>query len=254
MGRLSTLIRAKISKLLDRVEDPGETLDYAYEKQLEQIQVIRKGIVDVVAAKKRLQSHANTLEQQAQKLDIQARTAVTVGRDDLARMAIERKQLIIVESGSLSQQIAELEHQQQQMIASESRLRTKLAAFRSRKEVIKAQYSAAEAQVRISEAASGVGSEMADVGLAMQRAIDKTEAMRARANAVHELEAAGTFDDLTGIGPPQDDIDRALAQLGAGNAVDADLARLKAELSRAPAPRQIGGPAGPRPEPPAPGA
>ena len=248
MGRLSTLIKAKISKLLDRAEDPGETLDYAYEKQLQQIQVIRKGIVDVVAAKKRLQTHATRLEQQGQKLDIQARTAIRVGREDLARMAIERKQLIIVESGSLSQQIAELENQQQQMVASESQLRTKVEAFRSRKEVVKAQYSAAEAQVRISEAAHGVGGDMADVGLAMQRAIDKTEAMRARANAVQELEAAGTFEDLTAIGPPQDDIDRALAQLGAGNVVDADLARLKAELGPTPAPPQITGPTDGRPE------
>lgn len=241
MGRFSTLIKAKISKLLDRAENPGETLDYAYEKQLEQIQVIRKGIVDVVSAKKRLQTHAATLERQVQKLDIQARTAIRVGREDLARMAIERKQLIIVESGSLSQQVAELEHQQEQMIASESQLRAKIEAFRSRKEVIKAQYSAAEAQVRISEAAHGIGSDMADVGLAMQRAIDKTETMRARANAVQELEAAGTFEDLAAIGPPQDDIDRALALLGAGNTVDADLARLKAELDRPPAPPQITG-------------
>ena len=248
MGRLSTLIKAKISKLLDRAENPGETLDYAYERQLEQIHVIRKGIVDVVAAKKRLQTHATRLEQQVQKLDIQARTAIRVGREDLARMSIERKQLIIVESGSLSQQIAELENQQQQMVASESQLRTKVEAFRSRKEVVKAQYSAAEAQVRISEAARGVGGEMADVGLAMQRAIDKTEAMRARANAVQELEAAGTFEDLTAIGPPQDDIDRALAQLGAGNVVDADLARLKAELGPTPAPPQITGPTDGRPE------
>jgi phage shock protein A len=248
MGRLSTLIKAKISKLLDRAENPGETLDYAYAKQLEQIQVIRKGIVDVVTAKKRLQTHAATLEQQAQKLDIQARTAIRVGREDLARMALERKQLIIVESGSLSQQIAELEHQQEQMIVAQSQLRAKIEAFRSRKEVIKAQYSAAEAQVRISEAAQGIGGDMADVGLAMQRAIDKTETMRARANAVQELEAAGTFDDLTSIGPPQDDIDRALAQLGAGGTVDADLARLKAELDRTPAPPQLTNPADDRPD------
>ncbi len=248
MGRLSTLIKAKISKLLDRAENPGETLDYAYERQVEQIQVIRKGILDVVTAKKRLQTHAATLEQQAQKLDIQARTAIRVGRDDLARMALERKRLIIVESGSLSQQIAELEHQQEQMIVSESQLRAKIEAFRSRKEVIKAQYSAAEAQVRISEAAHGIGGDMADVGLAMQRAIDKTETMRARADAVRELESAGTFDDLASIGPPQDDIDRALAQLGAGSTVDAELARLKAELDRTPAPPQITNPADGRPD------
>jgi phage shock protein A len=238
MGRLSTLIKAKISRLLDRAENPAETLDYAYEKQLEQIQTIRRGIVDLVTAKRRLQNQSATLEQKVQKLDIQARTAVRVGREDLARMALERKQLIIVETGTLSQQIAELEQQQEKMIASEAQLRAKVEAFRSRKEVIKAQYSAAEAQVRISEAASGIGGDMADVGLAMQRAIDKTEGMRARANAVEELEAAGALDDLTTIGPPQDDIDRALAQLGAGSAVDADLARLKAEMR----------PAQPRPE------
>ncbi|MGO9903062.1 MAG: PspA/IM30 family protein [Solirubrobacteraceae bacterium] len=90
-------------------------------------------------------------------------------------------------------------------------MRAKIEAFRSRKEVMNAQYSAAEAQVRISEVAHCIGSDMADVGLAMQRAIDKTETMRARANAVQELEAAGTFEDLTAIGPPQDDIDRARA-------------------------------------------
>ena len=240
MGRLSTIIKAKISRLLDRAEDPGETLDYAYEKQLEQIQQIRRGIVDLVTAKKRLQRQSDTLEQQVQKLDIQARTALRVGREDLARMALERKQLIIVETGSLAQQIADLENQQQQMIASEGQLRAKVEAFRSRKEVIKAQYSAAEAQVRISEAASGIGGDMADVGLAVQRAIDKTESMRARANAVEELEAAGTFDDMMAIGPPQDDIDRQLAQLGAGSAVDADLARLKAELSPPQAPPELG--------------
>src|SRR5580700_2471091 len=107
MGRLSTLIKAKISHLLDRAENPAETLDYAYQKQIEQIQTIRKGIVDLVTAKKRLQSQSATLEQQVQKLDIQARTALRVGRDDLARMALERKQLIIVETGTLAQQIAD---------------------------------------------------------------------------------------------------------------------------------------------------
>ena len=87
------------------------------------------------------------------------------------------------------------------MTASEQKLRAKIEQFRSKKEVIKAQYSAAEAQVKISEAATGVGEEMADVGLAMQRALDKTENMRARAGAVQELEAAGTFEDLTRSAP-----------------------------------------------------
>ena len=86
--------------------------------------------------------------------------------------------------------------------------------------------------MEISAAATGVGEEMADVGLAIQRALAKTDAMKARADAVSELEAAGTFEDITQLGPAQDDIDRQLEQLGRSNAVDEDLAKVKAQLGQ----------------------
>src|SRR5207248_488190 len=126
------------------------------------------------------------------------------------------------------------------------KLRTKIEQFRSKKEVIKAQYSAAEAQVRISEAATGVGEEMADVGLAMQRAVDKTENMRARGDAVQELEAAGTFEDVTALGSGEDDIDRQLKQLSSQPAVEDELAKMKNELGKGGESAQLsaGGPAG----------
>jgi phage shock protein A len=229
-GRMSTVIKSKISKLLDRAEDPSETLDYGYQKQVEHLQNVKKGIADVVTSKKRLQMQSQKLEQQVVKLDTQARQALSQGREDLARTALERKTLAQTELQSLDQQVKELETQQEKLTDSEKKLRAKIEAFRTKKEVIKAQYSAAEAQVKISEAATGVGEEMADVGLAIQRAEDKTEQMRSRASAVEELEEAGTFDDLTQIGGPKDDIDRELAQLGAGQQVDDELAKMKAEL------------------------
>ena len=229
-GRMSTVIKAKISKLLDRAEDPSETLEYSYQKQMELLQDVKKGIADVVTAKKRLQLQAQKLEQQVVKLDTQARQAMSQGREDLARTALERKTFAQNELQSLDAQVTELEAQQQQLIDKEQKLRTKLEQFRTKKEVIKAQYSAAEASVRISEAATGVGEEMADVGLAMQRATEKTENMRARANAMDELEAAGAFDDQLSLGGGQDDIDRQLSELTTGSQVDAELAKLKAEL------------------------
>ena len=229
-GRMSTVIKAKISKLLDRAEDPAETLDYGYQKQLELLQNVKKGIADVVTSKKRLQMQSQKLEQQVVKLDTQARQAISQGREDLARAALERKAVAQTELQSLDQQVADLEHQQEQLTDNEKKLRTKIEAFRTKKEVIKAQYSAAEAQVRISEAANGVGEQMANLGLAIQRAEDKTEEMRARGAAVEELEKAGTFEDLTQLGGGQDEIDRELAQLGAGQQVDDELAKMKAEL------------------------
>ena len=229
-GRFSTVVKAKVSRLLDRAEDPGETLDYSYQKQLESLQQVKKGIADVVTAKKRLQMQSGKLEQSVVKLDTQARQALASGQEDLARTALERKQLAQTELQTLDTQVAELEDQQQKLTDNEKKLRVKIDAFRTKKEVIKAQYSAAEAQVRISEAATGVGEQMADIGLAMQRAQDKTENMRARADAVQELEAAGTFDDLTQLGPGEDDIDRQLKELTTSSQVDDELAKMKAEL------------------------
>ena len=229
-GRMSTVIKAKIAKLLDRAEDPSETLEYSYQKQIELLQNVKKGIADVVTSKKRLQLQSQKLEQSVVKLDTQARQALSAGKEDLARTALERKQLAQTELQSLDQQISELEDQQQRLTDNEKKLRQKIESFRTKKEVIKAQYSAAEAQVQISEAASGVGEEMADVGLAMQRALDKTENMRARADAVEELEKAGTFEDLTQLGSGSDDIDRQLQELTSGPQVDDELAKMKAEL------------------------
>ncbi len=238
-GRFSTLIKAKVSKLLDRAEDPAETLDYSYQKQLESLQNVKKGIADVVTAKKRLQMQEGQLKQGIVKLDAQARQAMSAGKDELARTALERKNVAQTELQTLDTQVAELEAQQVKLTESEQKLRTKIEAFRTKKEVIKAQYSAAEAQVRISEAATGVGEEMADVGLAMQRAVDKTENMKARAEAVGELEASGAFEDLTALGSGQDDIDRQLSELSSSSAVDGEFAKLKAELSPADSPVQI---------------
>src|SRR5437667_6014619 len=91
MSRASTIVKAKLSKLLDRAEDPGETLDYSYEKQLELLQNVKRGIADVATAKKRLELQTAQLEQSIVKLETQAREALAAGREDLARQALERK-------------------------------------------------------------------------------------------------------------------------------------------------------------------
>jgi phage shock protein A len=238
MSRFTTLFKVKANKVLDKAEDPGETLDYSYQRQLEMLQKVKRGVADVVTAKKRLQLQTAKLEESVVKLDSQAKQALAGGREDLARTALERKSLIQGQLQGLDQQISQLEAQQQNLLEQERRLAAKVESFRTQKEVVKAQYSAAEAQVRIGEATTGLGEEMSDVGMALQRAQDKTEQMQARASAVNELVDTGALDDLTA--PAGSDLDRQIAQLSAGNQVDAELARMKAELGGGAPSAQIG--------------
>jgi phage shock protein A len=246
MSRFSTIFKAKTSRMLDRAEDPGETLDYSYQRQLEMLQKVKRGVADVVTSKKRLQLQSAKLEESVVKLDGQARQALAAGREDLARAALERKALVQSQLQGLDQQIAQLEQQQQTLVDQERRLTTKVESFRTNKEVIKAQYSAAEAQVRIGEATSGLSEELGDVNMAVQRAQDKTEQMQARASAVEELVETGALDDVTAIGPGSTDLDRQLAQLSAGSQVDDELARLRAEVGSGQSQGQIA--SGGRPE------
>jgi phage shock protein A len=236
MGRASTVVKAKFSKLLDRAEDPGETLDYSYEKQLQLLQNVKRGIADVVTARKRIELQQQQLEQSVVKLETQARDALSKNREDLARMALERKAAIQQQLQGLDTQVEQLSAQQDKLISSEKQLSAKVEAFRTQKEVIKAQYSAAEAQVRIGESATGIGEQMADTGLAIERAKNKTEEMQARASAIEELTAAGTLDDFTSS---SDALDRELSQLSAGAQVDDELSRLKAELGTGDKPKEL---------------
>jgi phage shock protein A len=227
MSRTTNVIKAWWSKLLNRAEDPSVTLDYSYERQREMLQKVKKGIADVVTAKKRLQLQSQKLEVEMPKLESQARQALGAGREDLARAALERKAFAQQQLQGLDGQVADLEKQQAGLEESEKRLAAKVEAFRTQKETIKAQYSAAEAQVRIGEASTGIGDEMADTGLAIERARDKTEEMQARAAAVDELVASGTLEDYTSTGT---DLDRELAKVSTGAQVDDDLERMKNEL------------------------
>jgi phage shock protein A len=235
MKRLSMIFRSKANKALDRMEDPRETLDYSYQRQLELLQKVRRGVADVATSRKRVELQINGLRQKADKLEEQGRKALSMGREDLAREALTRRAALQSQIAELQAQHDNLQAEEEKLTLASQRLQAKVDAFRTKKETIKATYTAAEAQTRINEALTGISEEMGDVGLAIQRAEDKTAQMQARASAVDELLASGVLDDVTG---PRDDIQAELDRLGGGMDVELELQRMKAELGQAPAPRE----------------
>lgn len=228
LDRMSTVVQAKMNKIMDKIEDPRETLDVSYEKQLQLLQNVKRGVAEVTTSKKRLELQKAKLQMGLDKLDGQAKEALQAGREDLARKALENKASLQAQSATLDQQIADLQEQQQKLMDAESRLATKVESFRTKKETIKAQYSAADAQVKITESVTGISEEMADVGMAVQRAEEKTENMKARSAALDELLESGTLTDYSG----SDDLDRELAKVKAQSSVNDMLAKMKEEIKK----------------------
>jgi phage shock protein A len=234
MKRISMIFRAKANKALDRAEDPRETLDYSYQRQVEMLTKVRRGVADVATSRKRVELQVNQLQAQADKLTQQAQQALSMNREDLAREALTRKSGLTSPITDLQAQQAQLQREEEKLTLASQRLQAKVEAFRTRKETIKATYTAAEAQTRINEAFSGISEEMGDVGMAIQRAEDKTQQMQARAGAIDELISSGALEDASPLGGSGgDDISRELHAMSPQSDVETELAALKSGSTQA---------------------
>ena len=226
--RLALLFKVKANKALDQAEDPREVLDYSYQRQTDMLAKVRRGLADVATSRKRLELQAVQLQQSADRLQAQASQAAQVGQDDLAREALTRRAAVLAQIQQLQPQHDALKAEEDKLTLAQQRLQAKVEAFRTRKETIKATYTAAEAQARIGEAVSGISEEMGDVGLAMQRAEDKTAQLQSRAQALDELMASGALEDASLPIGQRDDIQAALdAAAGPATDIDRELAQLK---------------------------
>ena len=230
-SRLANIFRIRANAALDKVEDPGQVMDYSYSKQLEQLQNLKRSIADVVTNEKRLEMQQNQLQQKIDTLDQQAMQALQANREDLARMALQRKEVLLVQINGYEQQLAQLHAQEEKLISMERTISARVETFRTQKEMVKAQYNAAQAQVKINEQVTGISQEMNEMNLAMQRAQDKVLSMQARANAMDTLIEEGTLGDQGLLGPGSNDpLERELQQISAQQNVDDQLQAMKQQM------------------------
>ncbi len=235
-SRLANIFRMRANAALDQAEDPGQVMDYSYSKQLEQLQQLRRSIADVVTNEKRLELQQSQLIERITKLDQQAMQALQANREDLARMALQRKETLLVQINSYEQQMAQLKAQEEKLINMERTISARVEAFRTQKEMVKAQYNAAQAQVKINETVTGISAEMSEMNLAMQRAQDKVLSMQARANAMETLIDQGALGEQGMLGQGSGDtLDRELQSIASEQNVEAQLQAMKQQL-------QLGGP------------
>ncbi len=235
-SRLTNIFRIRANAALDKAEEPGQVMDYSYSKQLEQLQQLRRSIADVVTNEKRLEMQQSQLIEKINILDHQAMQALQANREDLARMALQRKETLLVQINSYEQQLAQLKVQEEKLINMERTISARVEAFRTQKEMVKAQYNAAQAQVKINETITGISDEMTEMNLAMQRAQDKVLSMQARANAMEALIEQGTLGEQGALGPGSGDtLDRELQKIATEQNIESQLQAMKQQL-------QLGGP------------
>ena len=227
-SRVRLLLNTEVSSALDQAEDPRQVLDYAYNQQQQLLITLRRGLVDVATSKQQLEHQARRLETRIPQLDDQARRAVGAGRDDLARVALERKRLALSEVEGLTKQIAEVESDKQRLADQERTLQVRVEQFRTHREVVSARYTAAEAEVRLKESLAGVSGELAELSMAVGRAEEKADRLQARARAIDSLVDLGSFPPIGG----GDFVEAELLRITVSKEIDAELAKIKSEVTK----------------------
>jgi len=225
-ARIRILFNSKTNAALDRIEDPRDTLNYAYARQRELHQNVKQGLIEVATSRRQLETQAKKLNERVPQLEEQAQRALNSNREDLARMALQRKQTYLIELAKLETQLAEVAEEEHKLTLAEQQFAQRLDTFRTRRSALSAQYTAAEAQVRIREAVGSVSNESADLGMALERAEEKITRMQARATALDALIDNGSLTSLGG----EDTVEHELQELAASKAVEEELAALKTKL------------------------
>jgi len=234
--RLKLIFSTKASSAMDRAEDPRQVLDYAYTQQQLLLVKLRQGLVEVATSKQQLERQSKKLEARVPQLEDQAKRALGAGRDDLARIALERKRSAAVELEGLSAQIAEVGAEEKRLAGQERSLQVRIEEFRTHRDVVSARYSASEAEVKVKEALSGVSGELAELGMAVGRAEEKADRLQSRAKALDSLVDIGALEPAGG----GDYVENELKRLTSGAEIDDELERLKAEIAAPRLPVQAG--------------
>jgi phage shock protein A len=225
--RAHDIVQAKASKALDAAEKPDEMLDLSYEQMLEHLTDVRRALVDIAASRKRIELQESQLRHTVDHLQDQAKAALSQGNDELAKEALSRKAAAQAQVDDMDAQHAQLAEQESKLEQTLAALQQKVNQFRTRKEVMKAQYTAAQAMTSVDETAAGISTAFGDSGAELQRAQDKIAMMQARAGAMDELLQSGVLED---VGGDTDDIQAELDEAGSAAQVDKELAALKAEV------------------------
>ena len=234
--RAHDILAAKTNKALDAAEKPDEMLDLSYEQMLDQITQVRQALVTIAASRKRIELQEQQLQHSVDHLQEQAKTALSLGKEDLAREALTRKATAQAQIDGMEPQRQQLAEQEEKLGQTLQALQQRVNTFRTQKEVLKAQYAAASAESSVNESVAGISGTLDDSGAALQRAQDKIATMQARAGALDELLQSGVLED---VGGNTDDIQQELDEAGTAADVDNELAALKAEIGPGRPPQEL---------------
>ena len=231
LNRCAKLFKQGVDIFLAPAEDPRQNFPTPQGHQRNLLQQVENALIENRTISNQLEDRKTVLESRLNILEKKARQALQANREDLARLALQRRQAYVREIEFLNQQFQETQGEEQRLQLVKHQLEIQIEAMRARQQVISARYSTAEAQVRLNESLSGAAESFTDLGLSLEEAQQQAEHMQARAEAVNDLMEAGVLE--LPIFTQADHFTQELDRFDDSHAIENQLTALKQELQDA---------------------
>lgn len=213
IGQIAANLKAGLDAALAPAVDPRTTYVNAHQKQEALLAQVKVAMNHVTASKERMQARAGEDRARLPQMLEEARAELVAGHTEAARVRLQRRQVVALELAALETQVAEVEHDESNLRLLEGRLANQVDEFVARQQVILARYNAAEAQIQIKEAVTGVSREFAELTAALTEAEEKTEGMEARVSAIDRLVREGLLGASDQPAEVDDEVDGQLEAL-----------------------------------------
>lgn len=213
-SRITDIFKANVNDALDNAEDPEKMLKQMVIEMEESINKTTLAVAQAISNEKSLERKLDKAKKEVTNWEEKAKIALTSGREDLAKAALEKRAVAQKNVGDLEPLLVSASSTSVKLREQLNTLKSKLEEARTRQSTLIARSTAAKAQKNIAQSMSGVGSD----------AFSKFDKFETK---VEEMESEATaHEELAGL---DSDLDSQFRELET-ESVDNDLDKLKAEM------------------------
>ena len=215
LERVSTLLRANVNDLIDRAEDPEKMLKQLVLDMENQLLQVKTQVAIAIADEHLLEKKRSEHEAEIDRWKERASLAVSKGRDDLAREALDRSLRHTRLSEAFVQQINDQRAEAENLRSTFLKLQAKLAETRGRCDLLIAEHRRARVAGKATEARTAAGN--GDPARAVESSIDRysarTLALKSANHAAHLLENHESLEDRFALLEREQQIDSLLGEI-----------------------------------------
>jgi len=148
-SRMTDIINSNINAMLDQAEDPEKMVRLIIAEMEDTLVEVRSSSARVIADRKAATRRLEQIREEAQRWEEKAKLAITKGREDLARAALQEKRAIDEEVALVEAELVATDEHIEQLNEEVAQLQQKLDDARTKQKALLMRSKTVESRIKV---------------------------------------------------------------------------------------------------------